>query len=96
MSRRQIRGSYREVHPRCNRELWVVKWFDANHGDYTARGRQAIDTTMELVSCGFFVAESDEYVTLSREVQANEPSWRGIMNIPKVNIVSVRKGKVRA
>lgn len=91
----KIQGTYREVVPKKDRELWVVKWFDANHGDYTTRGRAEPDS-IELVTCGFFVSQDDQYVSLSREEKADEESWRGIMNIPKVNIISIKKGKIRA
>lgn len=68
----------------------VVTWFDASY----QRGECSIDELVPRVileSAGFLIREDADSVSIGMDYYPEDETWRHIENIPRVNIIKIRK-----
>lgn len=78
--------------------ILYVKWFDSTSDDDWEPISDPLECH-EIESIGWFVAETDEYITLALNIDEqteDEPLVSQKISIPKVNILSTRKFKFRS
>ena len=76
----------------AKRKIIWVHWRDASitYGNLLDRDVAAFDDITNVETVGQFVAENDEALILAIDRMPDQSKWRGIISIPKVNIVRRR------
>lgn len=69
--------------------VWV-RWFDASYqrGECT---QEEIIPRVEMESAGLLVQESPESISIALDWCPQERVWRYIQNIPRVNVLAIKK-----
>lgn len=66
------------------KKIKKIRWVDSNHSPHQMSEDELLEP-VEIISVGFLVKETKDYVVLARELI--EDDYRGVIAIPKVCIL---------
>jgi hypothetical protein len=73
--------------------VWV-RWFDASYQAHEVTLDELV-TRVYLETSGMLIVDDKAVVSIALDYCEMDKTWRRVQNIPKVNIVKMRKFKLR-